>query len=259
MQSQNSNQLSSKLRHVRHADQVNGAGRSPRAADSKSMRSALSNKVGSDASMNKSGRRGKDSEDPTDHGNVDGEGEMDVQGRESHSGGSKQNQDEPAEEEEMRFVLSAERYLIGHDIRGIVHLEGEKFGVVAWNDTKVYALDREKPEAVIQFNMPHGERNSISMRLIPFYDAYQFPFAIVLCQTSICCIDFKRYNAFKVCPWKYKGVPNNVNQLEMHLSKEDDQVGEQINIVTLEFDGSNSFVRRLVLDHDCIQALNFLG
>lgn len=177
---------------------------------------------------------------------------MDVQDRESNSRGS-------GDDDEMKFVLCAERYLIGHDIRGIVHLEAERYGVVAWSDSKVYSVDREKPDAVIQFNMPPGEKNSISMRLIPFYDVFQFPFAIVLCQTSICCIDFKRYNAFKVCPWRYKGVPNNVNQLEMHLSKEEDQVGEQINIVTLEFDGSNSFVRRLVLDHDCIQALNFLG
>lgn len=107
--------------------------------------------------------------------------------------------------------MGAERYLIGLDIRGIVHLEGERFGVVAWNDNKVYSIDREKPEAVIQFNMPPSERNCISMRLIPFYDANQFPFAVVLTQTSICCIDFKRYNAFKICPWKYKGVPNNVN------------------------------------------------
>jgi hypothetical protein len=58
------------------------------------------------------------------------------------------------EEQEMRFVLSAERYLIGLDIRGIVHLESEKFGVVAWNDNKVYSVDRDKPEAIIQFNMP---------------------------------------------------------------------------------------------------------
>jgi len=203
--------------------------------------------------------RGRDSEDPTEDIDADGEGKMDVQDRDSNSRGSKQNQDEPSEDAEMRFVLGAERYLIGHDIRGIIHLEGERFGVVAWNDNKVYSVDREKPDAVIQFNMPHGERNSISMRRIPFYDPHQFPFAVVLCQGSICCIDFKRYNSFKICPWRYKGVPNNVNQLEMHLSKEDDQVGEQINIVTLEFDGSNSFVRRLVLDHDCIQALNFLG
>jgi hypothetical protein len=49
----------------------------------------------------------------------------------------------------MRFVLGAERYLIGHDIRGVVHLEGERFGVVAWNDSKVYSVDREKPDAVI--------------------------------------------------------------------------------------------------------------
>jgi hypothetical protein len=158
----------------------------------------------------------KDSEDPTDNQNDE---DMDVQDRESHSRGSKDG-------DEMKFVLCAERYLIGHDIRGIVHLEAERYGVVAWSDTKVYSIDREKPDAVIQFNMPPGEKNSISMRLIPFYDVHQFPFAIVLCQTSICCIDFKRYNAFKVCPWKYKGVPNNVNQLEMHLSHEDDQVGE---------------------------------
>jgi len=111
----------------------------------------------------------------------------------------------------MKFVLCAERYLIGHDIRGIVHLEDERFGIVSWNDTKIYSIDRTKPEAVIQFNMPLGEKNSISMRLIPFYEPNQFPFAVVLCQTSICCIDFKRFNSFKICPWRYKGVPNNVN------------------------------------------------
>lgn len=200
------------------------------------------------------GKSHRDSEDPTEV-DLEGTERMDVQERESNSAGSSKIPEAAAEEDdedEMRFVLSAERYLIGQDIRGMVHLEAERYGVVAWNDSRVYSIDREKPEAVIQFNMPHGEKNSISMRLIPFYDPNQFPFAIVLCQTSICCIDFKRYNSFKICPWKYKGVPNNVNQLEMHLSKEDDQVGEQINIVTLEFDGSNSFVRRLVLDHDCI-------
>lgn len=111
----------------------------------------------------------------------------------------------------MKFVLCAERYLIGLDVRGIVHLEPNRFGIVTWNDTKVYSIDRDKPEAVIQFNMPHGESHAISMRLIPYYDSHQFPFAVVLCQTSICCIDFKRYNSFKICPWKYKGVPNNVN------------------------------------------------
>lgn len=49
----------------------------------------------------------------------------------------------------MKFVLCAERYLIGHDIRGIVHLEAERYGVVAWSDSKVYSVDREKPDAVI--------------------------------------------------------------------------------------------------------------
>lgn len=105
-------------------------------------------------------------------------------------------------------MLSGERYLSGSDIRGLVHLEGERYGAIAWNDTKVYSIDRDKPDAVIQFNMPFNEKNSISMRLIPFYHANQFPFAVVLTQTSLCCIDFKRYNAFKICPWRYKGVPN---------------------------------------------------
>ena len=111
----------------------------------------------------------------------------------------------------MRFVLSAERYIVGSDIRGLLHLEAERYGVVAWNENKVYSIDRAKPDAVIQFNLPHGEKNCISMRLIPYYESVQFPFAVVLCQTSICCIDFKRFNSFKICPWKYKGVPNNVN------------------------------------------------
>jgi hypothetical protein len=173
------------------------------------------------------GAKVRDSEDPTEEADRQNESLMDVQERESSSRESRNEQENEADEdEEMRFVLTAERYLIGHDIRGIVHLEGDRFGVVAWNDGKIYTVDRERPDAVIQFNMPHGERNSISMRLIPFYDANQFPFAVVLCQGSIICIDFKRYNAFKICPWKYRGVPNNVNQLEMHLSKEDDQVGE---------------------------------
>ena len=159
----------------------------------------------------------------------------------------------------MRFVLSAERYLVGNDIRGLVHLEGERYGVVSWNENKVHSIDRQRPDAVIQFNLPAGEKNNICMRLIPYYDSNQFPFAVVLGQTSICCIDFKRFNTFKICPWKYKGVPSNINQLEMFLSCEEAAVGEQINLVTLEFDGSNTTVRRLVLDHDCIQALNFLG
>ena len=73
-------------------------------------------------------------------------------------------------DDEMKFVLCAERYLIGREIRGIVHLESNKFGIVVWNDKIVYSVDRDKPEAVIQFNMPHGENHAISMRLIPFYD-----------------------------------------------------------------------------------------
>lgn len=141
MQSQNSQALTNKLKQVTHADQI----------------------------AHKSGVGG-DSEDPTEEVDHDGQERMDVQDRDSNSRGSRRNQDEDSEDAEMRFVLISERYLIGHDIRGIVHLEAARFGVVAWNDTKVYSVDRDKPDAVIHFNMPQGERNSISMRLIPFYD-----------------------------------------------------------------------------------------
>lgn len=78
----------------------------------------------------------------------------DVQERQVDSERSKTKDDASRADEEMRFVLSAERYLIGRDIRGLVHLENQRYGVVAWNDTKVYSLDRTKPDAVIEFNLP---------------------------------------------------------------------------------------------------------
>ena len=38
----------------------------------------------------------------------------------------------------------------------------------------------------------------------------------------------------------------------LKASRDDIEISTKININTLEFDGSNTFVRRLVLDHDCI-------
>jgi hypothetical protein len=40
--------------------------------------------------------------------------------------------------EQFKFVLSAEKYLSGCDIRGIVYLEQNKYGVIVWNDSKIY-------------------------------------------------------------------------------------------------------------------------
>ena len=69
-------------------------------------------------------------------------------------------------------MLCAERYLVGHDIRGVVELDKNRFGVVTWNENKVYQIDRMRPEAVIHFKLPDEEKNCISMRLIPYYDMY---------------------------------------------------------------------------------------
>lgn len=52
-------------------------------------------------------------------------------------------------EDELKFVLVAERYLTGHDIRGLVQLEHNKWGVVCWKDSRVYQIDRTNPEAVL--------------------------------------------------------------------------------------------------------------
>ena len=53
---------------------------------------------------------------------------MEVQKPDSR--GSKEGNDDG----EFKFVLSNERYLIGNDIRGLVHLEGQRYGVVSWNN-----------------------------------------------------------------------------------------------------------------------------
>ena len=98
MQSQNSNQLSARLKQVRHADQVKPSQRGSKPGDSKSMRSGMSNNTGANAAeSDHSGMlagRGRDSEDPTEDIDADGEGRMDVQDRDSNSRGSRRNQEQ---------------------------------------------------------------------------------------------------------------------------------------------------------------------
>ena len=43
------------------------------------------------------------------------------------------------------------------------------------------------------------------------------------------------------------------------MSNEPGYRAEGINLLTLEFDGSNSFVRRLFFSPDFVQAITFLG
>ena len=68
--------------------------------------------------------RGMDSENDQTYDN------MEVQKPDSR--GSKE--DQVNDTDEFKFVLSNERYLIGNDIRGLVHLESERYGVVSWNN-----------------------------------------------------------------------------------------------------------------------------
>ena len=47
--------------------------------------------------------------------------------------------------------------------------------------------------------------------------------------------------------------------MEMFMSVEPGFTAEGINLLTLEFDGSNSVVRRLFFNPDFVQAVRFLG
>ena len=47
--------------------------------------------------------------------------------------------------------------------------------------------------------------------------------------------------------------------MDMFLSREPGFVSDGINLLSLEFDGSNSFVRRLFFSPDFVQAIRFLG
>jgi hypothetical protein len=55
----------------------------------------------------------------------------------------------PTATREFKIVVSNERYLLGNEVRGIVKLSQDKFGVVCWSDPKVYVVDRNNPEATI--------------------------------------------------------------------------------------------------------------
>ena len=59
--------------------------------------------------------------------------------------------------------------------------------------------------------------------------------------------------------WQFKGAPHNRNQMEMFVSVEQGYEHEGINLTNLEFDGSNSFVRRLFFSQDFVQAFRFLA
>ena len=99
----------------------------------------------------------------------------------------------------------------------------------------------------------------MSIQLLPFFDSVSFPFAFVLSQTALILADLRRLQAFVISKWQFKGAPHNKNQMEVFLSNEPGYQSEGINLLTLEFDGSNSFVRRLFFSPDFVQALRFLG
>jgi hypothetical protein len=47
--------------------------------------------------------------------------------------------------------------------------------------------------------------------------------------------------------------------MDVFLSNEPGHTTEGINLLTLEFDGSTSYVRRLFFSPDFVQAIKFLG
>lgn len=128
-----------------------------------------------------------------------------------------------------------------------------------WGKPELYVFDREKPELVHSFQSQNASNQNLSLCLLPMFDPLVFPFAFVLTQSQLVLADLRRMQAFVLCPWKFKGAPVNKNQMEMFLSTEPGYTQQGINLLLLEFDGSNSFVRRLFFNPDFIQAMRYLG
>ena len=136
---------------------------------------------------------------------------------------------------------------------------------LVWGTAEIFIIDREKPDAVNSFETTVGTngegpcQKNLSVILLPFFNPVSFPFAFVLSQKSLILADLRRLQAFIISTWTYKTAPSVKNQLEVFLSNEPGYQSEGINLLSLEFDGSNSFVRRLFFSPDFVQALNFLG
>ena len=134
-----------------------------------------------------------------------------------------------------------------------------------WGTSEIFIIDREKPEAINSFETTTGVngqgpcQQNLSIQLLPFFNPVNFPFAFVLSQHSLILADLRRLQAFIMSTWTYKSAPASKNQMEVFLSNEPGYQSEGINLLTVEFDGSNSFVRRLFFSPDFVQAMRFLA
>jgi hypothetical protein len=133
--------------------------------------------------------------------------------------------------------------------------------VVVWGDSKIFVINRkEKDGAVTGFDCKANAcKQNLSIQLLPYFHIEHFPFAFVLSQSQLLIADLRRLQAFAISAWSFKGAPHNNHQFDSFLSIEPGSTTEGINLVLLEFDGSNSFVRRLFFSPDFVQAIKFLG
>lgn len=156
-------------------------------------------------------------------------------------------------------MLLGERYLEDCDARFIVQFDAEKFVVGVYGKADLFVIDREQPDAVNSFKCASGAQVNLSLTLLPMFNYLNFPFAFVLSQSQIILADLRRLQAFEIAAWKFRGAPACNNQMEMFLSVEPGFAAEGINLLALEFDGSNTCVRRLFFSPDFVQAMRFLG
>lgn len=112
------------------------------------------------------------------------------------------------------FLLLEEKYLDGLDTRCIIQFDEEKFVACVWGTSEIFVIDREKPDAVNSFETGGSQtpcKVNLSIQLLPFFHAQQFPFAFVLSQTGLILADLRRLQAFIISSWKFKGAPHNKN------------------------------------------------
>ena len=161
--------------------------------------------------------------------------------------------------ETYTISLSEEVHLVGQDLRFAEQWDDEKFVVAVWGNPDLLIVDREKPEQIWKIQPPEGSSQNLCVALLPNFDPTTLPFCFVVSQTQLLLVDLRRLQAFQVSAWEFRGAPHNKHQMALFWSQEAGFKEEGINLLCLQFDGSNSTIRRLFFSPDFVQAIRFLG
>ena len=63
---------------------------------------------------------------------------------------------QPLREDQYYFHMQQERYLEGQETRQVIQFDDEKFVAIVWDQSEIFIIDREKPDAVNSFETSTG-------------------------------------------------------------------------------------------------------